>query len=175
MMFREVCFEAVVIEVLNRWTYNCSLCLGRVSTTFLVLLSPIVMIFQIFPIIVPWCLSPISVATRNDISAGISIMSFQPKPPNYPCPMQQKSDDLDLPTHNLGGDRHPGPLGRSNQYANQLLTINNPLKKAGYFVGGKHGIFWETWRHFLGKDPTSLATARHGRHPRLANWEAKLK
>ena len=72
MMFREVCFEAVRIEVLKRWTYNCSWCFGRVS--------------------------PISVATRNDISAGISIMSFQPYPPNYPCPMQQKSDDLDLPT-----------------------------------------------------------------------------
>lgn len=49
-MFHDVCFEAVGIEVLKRWTYNCSLCLGRVSTTFVVLLSPIVMIF---PIIVP--------------------------------------------------------------------------------------------------------------------------
>ena len=53
-MFQDVCFESVGIEVLKRWTYNCSLCLGRVSTTFLVLLSPIVMIFlMIFPIIVP--------------------------------------------------------------------------------------------------------------------------
>lgn len=67
-------------------------------------------------------------------------MSFQPYPPNYPFPLQQKSDDLDLPTLVVTGIL----AGKIQPIRKPTANQKNPLKKkAGYFMGEK------PW-HFLG-------------------------